>query len=104
MTDEEKEKIEELQILLFTDTLTQSAKRELIEIYENITKRQQAEIEKKDKIIDEMTKYIRVDDIEENDNIDLCDFLRKSYSDCKHLSSACEDCIKQYFENKAKGE
>lgn len=57
-------------------------------------------IEKKDKIIDKMAEYIRVDDIEGNDNIDLCDFLGKSYSDCKHLSIACEDCIKEYFESK----
>lgn len=57
-------------------------------------------IEKKDKIIDKMAEYIRVDDIEENYNIDLCDFLGKSYSDCKRLSIACEECIKEYFESK----
>ena len=57
-----------------------------------------------DKVINEMAKYIRVDDIEEFDDIDLCDFLGKSYDDCRHLSSACEDCIKQYFKKKAEKE
>ena len=61
---------------------------------------QDKEIEKKDKIINKMAEYIRVDDIEENDDIDLCDFLSKKYNDCKHLSSACENCIKEYFEKK----
>ena len=52
MTDKEKKEVEELQILLFTDTLTQSAKRELIEIYENIIERQKTEIEKYKQLYD----------------------------------------------------
>ena len=54
MIDEEKKEYEELKSLLYTGTISQYGKRKLIAIIE----KQQAEIEKKDKIIDLMAGYI----------------------------------------------
>lgn len=96
MTEEKEKELDNLIHILHIHNIDTSI---LFRMKDTIQK-QQEEIKKKDKIIDKMAEYIRVDDIEENDNIDLCDFLGKSYSDCKHLSIACEDCIKEYFESK----
>lgn len=55
-----------------------------------------ARIEKKDKIIDLMAKYIA--DI---DNEDICFKIENKHCDKNMDYGECEDCIKQYFERKA---
>lgn len=51
------------------------------------------ELDKKDKIIDMMAKYIRAGDIEE----DIC----KDIEECIPENLQCENCIKEYFYKKA---
>lgn len=52
-------------------------------------------IEEKDKIIEQMTYYIMNLDIDE----DIC---KKVNCDTNSGELDCKDCIKQYFENRAK--
>lgn len=52
-----------------------------------------ARIEKKDKVIDLMAKYIA--DI---DDEDICFEIENKYCDKNMDYGECEDCIKQYFE------
>lgn len=62
---------------------------------------QQEENKKKDKIIDLMAEYIASLDIEE----DICVKTGKDLSECDSMAlGGCENCIKQYFENKAEKE
>ena len=56
---------------------------------------QKQELEQKDKIIEQMTYYIMNLDIDE----DIC---KKVNCDTNSGELDCKDCIKQYFENKAK--
>ena len=56
---------------------------------------QKQEMEQKDKIIEQMTYYIMNLDIDE----DIC---KKVNCDTNSGELDCKDCIKQYFENKAK--
>ena len=56
---------------------------------------QKQELEQKDKIIEKMTYYIMNLDIDE----DIC---KKVNCDTNSGELDCKDCIKQYFENKAK--
>lgn len=58
-----------------------------------------ARIEKKDKVIDLMAKYIA--DI---DNEDICFEIENKHCDKNMDYGECEDCIKQYFERKAEKE
>lgn len=58
-----------------------------------------ARIEKKDKVIDLMAKYIA--DI---DNEDICSEIENKYCDKNMDYGECEDCIKQYFERIEKNE
>lgn len=58
-----------------------------------------ARIEKKDKVIDLMAKYIA--DI---DNEDICFEIENKYCDKNMDYGECEDCIKQYFERIEKNE
>ncbi len=58
-----------------------------------------ARIEKKDKVIDLMAKYIA--DI---DNEDICFEIENKYCDKNMDYGECEDCIKQYFERKVEDE
>ena len=55
-----------------------------------------ARIEKKDKVIDLMAKYIA--DI---DNEDICCEIENKHCNKNMDYDECEDCIKQYFERKA---
>ena len=65
----------------------------------SLIKEQQEEIEKKDKQIDLMASYIASLDIEE----DICVKTGKDLNECDSMAfGECEDCIKQYFETKAK--
>ena len=65
-----------------------------IETVLNLTQKQQEEIEKKDKIIDEMAKEIKKlrDDFD-----DFCDESGVWHEDC---NTDCLNCIKKYFESK----
>lgn len=56
---------------------------------------QKRELEQKDKIIEQMTYYIMNLDIDE----DIC---KKVNCDTNSGELDCKDCIKQYFENRAK--
>ena len=89
------EKLEELISLLYQDKLTQYGKRLLVEYIEKLQK----ENEKKDKIIDLMANHIATSDS------DLCEYLDIT-TKCKYYAGdngkTCDNCIKQYFEDKAK--
>lgn len=100
------EKLEELISLLYQDKLTQYGKRLLVENIEELQKEnekalaeymkwQKQELKQKDKIIEQMTYYIMNLDIDE----DIC---KKVNCDTNSGELDCKDCIKQYFENKAK--
>lgn len=60
---------------------------------------QEQELEQKDKIIDLMANHIATSDS------DLCEYLDIT-TKCKYYAGdngkTCDNCIKQYFENKAK--
>lgn len=60
---------------------------------------QKQELEQKDKIIDLMAETINNHDIDE----DLCKQMGKK-ANCNEFEDTekCKECIKQYFENKAK--
>ena len=58
-----------------------------------------ARIEKKDKVIDLMAKYIA--DI---DNEDICFEIENKHCDKNMDYGECEDCLKQYFERKVEDE
>lgn len=48
-----------------------------------------------------LAEIIRIEDIEEVDDLeDFCECVGKNYMECKHMSSKCKECIKQYFERK----
>ena len=68
----------------------------LTETVVNLLQTQQAEIEKKDKIIDEMATYIATLDIEE----DICVKVGKENGCDQMAYGECEECIKKYFERK----
>jgi hypothetical protein len=64
----------------------------------NMLKEKDAEIEKKDKMIDLMAEYISDLDIDE----DIC--KKQSDNNCDDINREveCKECIKQYFEKQAK--
>ena len=105
MTDNQKEAIERLNNfktikVLYGNTFAMHLEqlKQLqndIKTALNLIQTQQAEIEKKDKIIDEMVTYIATLDIEE----DICEKTKNEHCD-KMSFGECEDCIKQYFERK----
>ena len=66
-----------------------------IEKYETYIEQLRKELGQKDKIIEQMTYYIMNLDIDE----DIC---KKVNCDTNSGELDCKDCIKQYFENKAK--
>lgn len=77
---------------------TQTA--QAIETVLNLTQEQQAEMEKKDKIIDEMAKSISKDN---ELNFEVCENVYKYNIECiekDKTKEMCKDCIKQYFERK----
>lgn len=58
----------------------------------------QKEIEKKDKIIDEMAEELSI----QYNSCEPCELSEKAYIICKNYKN-CEECIKQYFEKKVEG-
>ena len=89
------EKLEELISLLYQDKLTQYGKRLLVENIEKLQK----ELKQKNKIIDLMAETINNHDIDE----DICKQMGQK-ANCNEFEDTekCKECIKQYFENKAK--
>lgn len=97
-----KEALEKLQKREKTDliSLIRKFKKEGIETFA-ITKLEiietvLAELEKKDKIINEMAKYIARIDIEE----DICMNNLANTELCNEECSNCVECIKEYFKKK----
>lgn len=88
-----------LEELAGDNTLTRRTIKQLQEENEKAVaeymKWQKQELEQKDKIIEQMTYYIMNLDIDE----DIC---KKVNCDTNSGELDCKDCIKQYFENKAK--
>lgn len=74
--------------------------QEDIETVLNMLKEKDAEIEKKDKMIDLMAEYISDLDIDE----DIC--KKQSDNNCDDINREveCKECIKQYFERKVENE
>lgn len=72
--------------------------QEDIETVLNMLKEKDAEIEKKDKMIDLMAEYISDLDIDE----DIC--KKQSDNNCDDINREveCKECIKQYFEKQVK--
>ena len=66
--------------------------------YKGMFKQQQKEMKKKDKQIDLMAEFISNQDIDE----DICKEQVPLGCDDINREVECKDCIKQYFENKAK--
>lgn len=120
MTNEERVRVDRLERYLITDrgkTYTTirvndletalsliKEQQENIEKYEKIYKeydcyRWVKELDKKDKIIDLMAEFIATLDIEE----DICANIEND--NCNKMAfGECENCIKQYFADKAKTE
>lgn len=107
MTKEQSEAIERIKYLLFIykkddekgyratgDVFDTDFKA--IETVLNMLKEKEAEIEKKDKMIDLMAEYISDLDIDE----DIC--KKQSDNNCDDINREveCKECIKQYFERK----
>ena len=110
MTKEQEEAIENL-----TDLLKQRNEKQVeittYDLFENIEtvlsmlKEKDKEIEKKDKIIDLMAKYINYlsDELVQatgKNELKFCDGNKC----CKDSNYSCEECIKQYFERKVENE
>ena len=70
----------------------------IVSSYKGMFKKQQKEMKKKDKQIDLMAEYISKIDIEE----DVCMKNKTNPDWCNEDYTKCKDCIKQYFERKAK--
>lgn len=88
------EKLEELISLLYQDKLTQYGKRLLIENIEKLQK-ENKEIEEKDKIIQNMSKYILSLDIDK----DICMKNTTNTELCNEDNSNCVECIIKHFSN-----
>ncbi len=93
MTKEQEEVIEDLKSL--------SPSESSIDKVLFLIKEQQEENKKKDKIIEEMARFMTNKDIDE----DICRYQVAEH--CKDeeygvTTNVCINCIKQYFENKAK--
>ena len=75
--------------------------KEAIETVLNLIQKQKAEIEKKDKIIDKMTRKILIYQIKDSKLTEkMCNEC--GYEDCCEYIS--QDCIKQYYERKVENE
>lgn len=87
MTEEEKEELQELINLLYNGHISQYGKRKL----EAYIKKQQKELDKKDKVIKNTFKYI---DEHTYRDMEECEFGEAhNFICCKD----CEKCIKEYF-------
>lgn len=76
-----------------------------LEIVLNMLKEKDAEIEKKDKMIDLILDFIYdiwcVCPVTTTHELDVYDFNVNQCADCEHLDKKCKSCLKQHFERKA---
>lgn len=79
---------------------TMGAEFERLEDLEDNTDMLKLELQKKDKIIDEMAKYIASLDMEE----DICVKNVANTELCNEEYSNCKECVKEYFINKVEKE
>ena len=101
MTNEQREAIEYLKesVLIYKNTIPKIS--DAIDTALSLIQEQQEENKKKDKIIEEMARFITNKDIDE----DICRYqVVEHCKDEEHgvTTNVCINCIKQYFENKAK--
>ena len=104
MTNEQREAIkicEHYKNILYACNYEKGPERtgQAIETALSLIKEQQEEIEKKDKQIDLMT-----DEINYLDWGNLCERINKNCIVSIKHNQKCKNCIKQYFETKAKKE
>lgn len=107
MTEEEKKAIELFNSYINAiDTFGTIDYKCINNLYEpaktilNLVKKQQEEIEKKDKIIDLMARRILIYQLKDSKLAEkICS--QCGYEDC--CDEISQDCIKQYFENKVEG-
>lgn len=100
MSEEERKAIELLETYKNKLVYEISNKdKRAVETVLNLIEKQEKEISNKDKIIDLMANHIATSDS------DLCEYLDIT-TKCKYYAGdngkTCDNCIKQYFENKAK--
>ena len=99
MTKEQREAIKSLNEFANTKYGAFTAKEGQTVL--SMLKEQQEENKKKDKIIDLMTEYIAILEIEE----EFCVKTGKNLNKCDSMAlGGCENCIKQYFKSKAEKE
>lgn len=109
MTEEEKNAIEIVKgLAVYYDDYSLLDEEEIeenesvnksIELILNLIEKLQKELKQKDKIIDLMAETINNHDIDE----DICKQMGQK-ANCNEFEDTekCKECIKQYFENKAK--
>lgn len=89
----------------YTFELNKEIEKKDIELIETKEANRQLSIElqKKDKVIDEMAKFIEVFELDEEIVKTYCD---GTLENCKHKEDigTCKSCIKQYFERKSENE
>ena len=97
MTTEQKEAIESL--VEFNNKFDCRKYRKAIETVLNLIQEKEEELKKKDKIIDELAKYIDSNNYVDNEE---CQFQWDFKIEKCAGNGDCKDCIKQYFEKLAK--
>lgn len=105
MNDEEREIVKKFERLYLKDfnneKITNEDRLSYIEcaLMTNLIEKLQKELKQKDKIIDLMAETINNHDIDE----DICKQMGQK-ANCNEFEDTekCKECIKQYFENKAK--
>ncbi len=102
MNEEEKEAIDNLKLnatnngFSLYDGTTNIFRLTDIQTLLKLIEKQKAELDKKDRIIENMTKYISKLDIDE----DICSKNIINPQLCNEKYSNCNECIKEYFEKK----
>ena len=96
MTKEQEESLKKLRRQILAEKYTKNIG---IPVYISDLKNVLSILEEKDKIINSMLETINNHDIDE----DICKQMGQK-EDCNEFEDKekCKDCIKQYFENKAK--
>lgn len=101
MTEKEKGVIEHANLIIKEGLDREDDIQGILKKLLNLIKKQQAEIEKKDKMIDLMANNIASSDS------DLCQYIDETIR-CKYYAGEnkklCDDCIKQYFEKQVESE
>ena len=101
LSEEENKELEELKSLLYRNSITQYGKRKLINLYENLIEKQQKVANLQEKTIQLMAEQFEIMKDKEEE-IDC--FIPREYSDIDDCvkKDSCQECIIEYFRNKAK--